>query len=74
MLIRFVYPPYAVNAQEQLEEPTENLCNVIFTLTDSYGDGWNGNYLLVEYNGVSEQIVFEGEGTSYKEKTITYKI
>ena len=59
MLIRFVYPPYAVNAQEQLEEPTENLCNVIFTLTDSYGDGWNGNYLLVEYNDESVQLTFE---------------
>ena len=31
-------------------------CYVTFTLNDGYGDGWNNNYLTVEYNGVSRQI------------------
>ena len=28
----------------------KNACNVIFELHDSYGDGWQGNYLEVSYN------------------------
>lgn len=28
----------------------KNACNVIFSLTDSYGDGWQGNYLNVSYS------------------------
>lgn len=28
----------------------KNACNVIFTLSDSYGDGWNGNSLEVTYS------------------------
>ena len=51
-----------------------DLCKVIFTLKDSYGDGWNGNYLLVEYNGVSQQIDFYGSGTSFKEKVETLEL
>ena len=27
-----------------------NSCNVTFSLHDSYGDGWQGNYLTVEYS------------------------
>ena len=27
-----------------------NSCNVLFELTDSYGDGWNGNQLVVAFN------------------------
>ena len=27
-----------------------NSCNVVFALTDSYGDGWNGNYLNVSFS------------------------
>ena len=27
-----------------------NSCNITFSLTDSYGDGWQGNYLTVEYS------------------------
>ena len=49
----------------------KNACNVIFELTDSYGDGWNGNYLNVRFSdgtpgqsltiqsGSSETYVFE---------------
>ncbi|MBR1513718.1 MAG: S8 family serine peptidase [Bacteroidales bacterium] len=28
----------------------KNACNVIFTLSDSYGDGWNSAYLTVTYS------------------------
>ena len=27
-----------------------NACNIIFSLVDSYGDGWQGNYLTVVYS------------------------
>jgi hypothetical protein len=28
----------------------KNACNVVFELLDSYGDGWNGNYLNVSFS------------------------
>ena len=28
----------------------KNSCNIIFDLTDSYGDGWNGSYLTVTFS------------------------
>ena len=28
----------------------KNACNVVFELTDSYGDGWNGNQLTVSFS------------------------
>ena len=28
----------------------KNTCNVVFNLTDSYGDGWNGNQLRVSFS------------------------
>ena len=28
----------------------KNSCNIIFSLVDSYGDGWQGNYLNVSYS------------------------
>lgn len=31
-------------------------CNVIFTLTDSYGDGWNENKLQVTYGSTTEEL------------------
>ncbi len=37
-----------------------NACNVIFSLTDSYGDGWNGNKLRVAFD----------DGTPTQELTI----
>ena len=43
-------------------------CMVVFTLTDSYGDGWNGNYLVVSYGNVSEQLDLKSGST------ITYEL
>ena len=34
-----------------------NLCSLTFDLYDSYGDGWNGNYLVVDYeNGMTKKL------------------
>lgn len=38
----------------------KNTCNVVFSLVDSYGDGWNGNKLRVAFN----------DGTPTQELTI----
>ena len=32
---------------------TANQCEYTFNLSDSYGDGWNGGYLLVKQNGMT---------------------
>lgn len=39
------------------------VCNVVFELNDSYGDGWTGNMLVVEANGTS-QVLTLGDGYS----------
>ena len=39
----------------------KNTCNVVFELSDSYGDGWNGNKLVVSFN----------DGTPSQELTLT---
>lgn len=40
-----------VNGREtELTFNYKNACNVIFDLRDSYGDGWQGNYLEVSYS------------------------
>jgi hypothetical protein len=43
------------------------VCNMVFDLYDSYGDGWTGNYLVVDYgNGSSEQLTLRsGSSVSY---------
>ena len=33
----------------------KNTCNVVFELSDSYGDGWNGNKLVVSYDDGTPQ-------------------
>ena len=46
----------------------KNACNVIFSLHDSYGDGWQGNYLNVTYSDgtASEQMtVASGSSATY---------
>ena len=43
----------------------KNTCNVIFQLTDSYGDGWNGNYLNVSFSdGTPSQSLTIQDGSS----------
>jgi subtilisin family serine protease len=46
----------------------KNACNVIFNLHDSYGDGWQGNYLTIVYSDgtPTEQMTLEsGSSISY---------
>ena len=45
-----------------------NLCNVIFELRDSYGDGWNDNYLVVNFSdgAPSQNLTIENGYTSTK--------
>ena len=43
----------------------KNTCNVVFALSDSYGDGWNGNNLVVNFNdGTPSQNLTFTEGSS----------
>ena len=45
-----------------------NACNVIFSLHDSYGDGWQGNYLTVSYSDgtpTEQMTVNSGSSASY---------
>ena len=43
----------------------KNSCNVIFELTDSYGDGWNGNALNVSFSdGTPSQTLTIQDGSS----------
>ena len=43
----------------------QNSCNIVFNLSDSYGDGWNGNQLVVSCNdGTPNQNLTISEGNS----------
>ena len=50
-----------------------SICNIVFDLYDSYGDGWNGNCLVVDYgDGTSEQLTFtSGSSASYSRMVAT---
>jgi hypothetical protein len=39
-------------------------CSITFNLNDSYGDGWNGNYLVVSYGDISVQLTIENGSTA----------
>ena len=45
-------------AETELTTTCDNLCEFIFSMHDSYGDGWNGGYILLNFsNGTSQQVV-----------------
>ena len=47
-------------------EQTGDFCAIVFNLVDSYGDGWNGNQLVVNYGDCTEQLtVTSGSSASY---------
>ena len=48
---------YAVKNQIKLQ--IEAPCEITFELYDSYGDGYTGNYLVVNYGNVTEQLTVE---------------
>ena len=37
----------------------EDLCSIIFTLGDTYGDGWSEDKIVVSYNGYTENLTFK---------------
>ncbi len=42
-----------------------DFCSITFALYDAYGDGWNGNYLVVtDENGVSQQLTIVSGSTA----------
>ncbi len=42
------------------------VCNVVFELWDSYGDGWNGNKLVVTANGFSRELtLYDGYSDTF---------
>ncbi|MBO7618770.1 MAG: C10 family peptidase [Bacteroidales bacterium] len=48
-----------------------SVCSVIFELADSYGDGWNGNYLLVDYGeGMTERFTLDGGSSVSYTRTV----
>ena len=51
----------------------ESTCTISFDLYDSYYNGWNGNYLVVDYgNGSTEQLTLEsGSSISYIREVAT---
>lgn len=50
-------------------------CKIIFTLTDSWGDGWNDAYIYIYGNNIDEVIDFQNPGNrEIKTKTHTLSI
>ena len=53
------------NLSAQGTETLKNACNVIFNLSDSYGDGWNGANLIVSFDdGTESQSLTFSSGNS----------
>ena len=46
---------------------SNDVCSLTFDLYDSYGDGWNGNYLVVDFgNGITQQLTVQsGKNATY---------
>ena len=54
------------NLEANFYQAPTDVCNIIITMNDSYGDGWNGNYLVVNYSEgcvPSEQITLDNGST-----------
>ena len=46
-----------------ISDTNTNVCNLTFDLYDAYGDGWNGNYLMVDCdNGMSAKLAVPSGG------------
>ena len=46
----------------------KNACNIVFSLHDSNGNGWQGNYLMVSYSGglpTEQMTIDEGSSATY---------
>ena len=60
----------------QGNETLKNSCKVIFELSDSYGDGWNGNKLIVSFADGSEpqELTIEKGGGAFYELEIGHGV
>ena len=58
-----VSPWRYIQANTQLCD-TANQCEYTFNLSDSYGDGWNGGYILVKQNGIAVATLTMADGSS----------
>lgn len=60
----------------QGNETLKNSCHVVFELSDSYGDGWNGNKLIVSFNDGSEtqELTIEKGGGAFYELEIGHGV
>ena len=47
-----------------VEEPAGEMCVIDITLEDSYGDGWNGNVLKVEYGTTTKEFTLSNGKTA----------
>ena len=47
-----------------VEEPEGEMCVIDITLEDSYGDGWNGNVLKVEYGTTTKEFTLSNGKTA----------
>ena len=48
----------------------KNSCNIIFNLTDSYGDGWNGARLTVSFNDGTPSVTYTMNSGSTQTETM----
>ncbi len=60
----------------QGNEMLKNSCKVIFELSDSYGDGWNGNKLIVSFDDGSQaqELTIEKGGGAFYELEIGHGV
>ena len=60
----------------QGHETLENSCKVVFELSDSYGDGWNGNKLTVSFDdgSPSQELTIEKGGGAFYELEIGHGV
>ena len=54
------------------EAAPEELCTVVFTLGDTYGDGWSNDRVAISYNGYTEYLTFTVNLSGPKEYSKEY--
>ena len=60
----------------QGHEMLKNSCKIVFELSDSYGDGWNGNKLIVSFDdgNPSQELTIEKGGGAFYELEIGHGV
>lgn len=61
------------NLEANFMQMEDDLCSIVFELQDSYGDGWNGNVLVVNYSDgcyESEQLTIESGSSASFTRTV----